>query len=164
MSHILSLVLTAMFRSLLPMPDSFLESRAGLGVLAHDDGVPCLIEDLVVLSRDRRPATSTLRDMQLDATGGLGQVKLWALARQVAHAADAAVDAPTPPRRRGRLRFPGRWSPAPVHLRFRTLRVLELLTGRSYRVSSPDPRPVQAFPLGSATRCPLPTECRRMLG
>jgi hypothetical protein len=42
-------------------------------MLAHAGGVACFIADLVVLSRDRRPATSTLRNMQLDATGRLGQ-------------------------------------------------------------------------------------------
>jgi hypothetical protein len=98
--HILSLVLIAMLRGLVPRPASFLESRAGPGVLAlagscwlmlaHAGGVPCFIADLADLSRDRRPATSTLRTMQLDATGGLGQVKQWATAHQV-----APVDAPS---------------------------------------------------------------------
>jgi hypothetical protein len=68
-------------------------------VLAQRDGVSCFIEDMVVLSRDRRPATSTLRRTGLVATGGLGQLKQWATAHQVANAADAGVEAPTPLRR-----------------------------------------------------------------
>jgi hypothetical protein len=60
MGHILSLVFTAKLRGLLPMPDSFLESRAGFGFLVRAGGVPCFIEDLVALSRDGRPATATL--------------------------------------------------------------------------------------------------------
>jgi hypothetical protein len=103
MGHILSLVLTAKRHRLVPvpMPDPFLESRAGVGVLAHAEGVPCFMEDLVVLSRDGGPATSTLRNLELDGTGGLGpklgEVKQWATAGQVGHAASAAVDAPTSP-------------------------------------------------------------------
>jgi hypothetical protein len=72
MGHILSLVLTTMLRSLLPMPDSVLEGRAGLRVLAHADGVPCFIEDLVVVNRDRRPAMSALHSIRLGATDGGG--------------------------------------------------------------------------------------------
>jgi hypothetical protein len=102
--QILSLVLTAMLRGRVPRSAPFLESRAGLGfwlMLVHAGGVPCLIADLVVLSRDRRPARSTLRNMQFDAPGGLGQVEQWATARQV-----AAVDAPTAPST-GQARAPG---------------------------------------------------------
>ena len=47
MSRVLSLVLTAMVRSRVQFPDTFLEAWAGLGVLAQADGVPCFIEDLV---------------------------------------------------------------------------------------------------------------------
>jgi hypothetical protein len=129
MGHILSLVLTAMRHRLVPVRDSFLESRAGLGVLAQADGVPCFIEDLAVLSRDRRPAPSTLRDMQLVGTGGLGQVKQWATARQVAHAANAAVDAPTPPST-GQAWAPLEMEPSCCSPSIQTPRVVELLTGR----------------------------------
>jgi hypothetical protein len=118
--HILSAVLRAMLPSLLPMPDSFLESRAGFGSSGHADGVPCFIEDLVVVSRDRRPAASTLRNMHLTRQKGLGQVKQWATAHQVAHTADAAVDAPTPPVDGAGFGPPGRWSPAVVHRQCRT--------------------------------------------
>jgi hypothetical protein len=127
MGHILPRVLTAMLRSLAPMPDSFLESRAGLGVLAHADGVPCFIEDLVVVSRDRRPATSTLRNMRQK---GLGQVKQWASARQVAHTADAAVDAPTPPST-GQGWAPREMGHGCCSKSIQNPRVLGLLTGRS---------------------------------
>jgi hypothetical protein len=75
MGHIMSLVLTAMRRSLVHLPDSLLEAWAGFrGMLARPDGLPCFIEDLVVLSRDRPPATSALRNTRLVATGGLHQV------------------------------------------------------------------------------------------
>jgi hypothetical protein len=60
---------------------------------------PCSIDDLVVVSRDGGPSTSTLRNLELDGTGGLGrnmgEVKQWATAGQDGHAAKAAVDAPT---------------------------------------------------------------------
>jgi hypothetical protein len=56
MGHVLSLVLTAMRRSLVHLPDAFPEAWAGLGVLAQPVSVPCFIADLVVLSRDRRPS------------------------------------------------------------------------------------------------------------
>ena len=97
MSEMLSIVLTAMVRSSVPLPDAFLECWAGLGVLAQPDGVPCFIEDLVVLSRSHRPFATTLRNTRLVATGGLGQVKQWATSHQVAHAADDALEAPSPP-------------------------------------------------------------------
>ena len=97
MSHVLSLVLTAMSRSRVHFPDAFLEAWAGLGVVAQSDGVPCFIEDLVDIGRVHQPATATLRNTRLVATGGLGQVKQWATAHQVAHAADGVDGAPTPP-------------------------------------------------------------------
>ena len=70
MSHILSLVLTAMVRSRVQFPDAFLEAWAGLGVVAQPDGTPCFIEDLVDIGRVHRPATATLRNTRLVATGG----------------------------------------------------------------------------------------------
>jgi hypothetical protein len=76
--------------------DAFLGAWGGLGVLAQRDGVPCFIEDVVVLSRERRPATSTFRRTRLVGTGRLGEVKQWAAVDQVTQAADAAVKAPTP--------------------------------------------------------------------
>jgi hypothetical protein len=72
----------------------------------------------VVISRDRRPSTSALRNVQPDVTGGLGHVNQWATARQVAHAATVEW-MPLLARRRGML-GPRRWSPAAVRLRFGT--------------------------------------------
>jgi hypothetical protein len=70
MGHIMCIVATAIRRSLVHLPDAFLDCWAGLGVLAQPDGVPCSIEDLVVLSRERRPATARLRNSRFVATGG----------------------------------------------------------------------------------------------
>jgi hypothetical protein len=103
-------------------------------VLAQPDGVPCFIEDLMVLSRDRRPATSTLRNTRLIAAGGLGegQVKEWATAYQAAQAADAGVEAPALPSTGHAwvLPLPRGWSPAAVGLRSSAAHLVEGLTGR----------------------------------
>jgi hypothetical protein len=130
MGHILSLVLTAMLHSFLPMPDSFPESRAGLGVLAQAGGIPCFIEDLVVLSRDRRPATSTLRNMQLDATEGVGSGEAVGDRSSGRPHSGRCSGCPYSPRQPSRLGPPGRSSPAAAHLRCRAARRVELLTGR----------------------------------
>jgi hypothetical protein len=99
-------------------------------VVAQAGGVPCFIEDLVVLSRDGRPATATLRNTRLVATGRLGQVKQWAIAHHVAHEADAAMEAPTPPST-GRAWVPPRkWGPAAVPLASRAARLVEGLARR----------------------------------
>jgi hypothetical protein len=93
--------------------------RGAWGVLGQTDGVSCFTEDMVVLSRDRRPATSTLRRTGLVATGGLSQLKQGATAGQVANPADAGVEGPTP-LGVGVLGGPlRRWSPAAIRPRFR---------------------------------------------
>jgi hypothetical protein len=69
MGRVLSLVLTAMC---LWLTHSWKPGQAWGGWVAQRDGVPCCIEDLVALSRGRRPATSTLRSTRLVGTGEVG--------------------------------------------------------------------------------------------
>jgi hypothetical protein len=68
---------------------------AGLDVLGLPESEPCVIEDLVDISQERRPVHATLRSTRIVAFGRLGQCKGWASTHEVADGADGLVDGPT---------------------------------------------------------------------
>jgi hypothetical protein len=78
-------------------PAACLEAWARLDVLVLPDSIPCFIQYLVSIGKERRPAHAILRSTRTVAFGGLRRCKRWASAYQVAHAADGLLEAPSPP-------------------------------------------------------------------
>ena len=97
MGHTLSLVLTAMVRSRVAFPPNFMESLDNVGVRLLPDDTECFIEAMVGVAGNRLPATATLRNTRIIATGGVAPTQRFIANHQVAHAADGAGDAVTPP-------------------------------------------------------------------
>ena len=119
MGRIRSIVLTAMIRSRVEFPSTFMELWASLNVHVLPDDELVFIESIIDLGRDRVPVMRTLRNTRIVAFGGYGCIKERAAQFQVHHADEGPVDAPTPPSPGGFLQTdPEAVPPGPLQIPF----------------------------------------------